>query len=274
MKRLIIGLGIALMMTHVVAAQDLDTSYTALQAAVEAKKSAAELKPVAVDVLTQANKAIAAGGDEEAVKHAKEIGAYAEYALYTAAIAGPAAVTVDLMGALETLSPKSQYLPTGYPTYLAALGPKAGAVAEKALKNFPEDRTLLMAAADGAMAANQPDKTVAFAKRALAAKGDASLNGRLHWMIGVSLGAKNQFFESDKELRAALPGIQGQNALLGAAYYFLGVDNYQLGRQALNKAQVLEGAKFSDQSAAIPGNYQRQAFTNSQLIKAEAAKMR
>jgi len=41
-----------------------------------------------------------------------------------------------------------------------------------------------------------------------------------------------------------------------------------------NKARVLEGAKFSDQSAQIAGPMQDQAWRNAALIKKEAATMR
>jgi len=50
--------------------------------------------------------------------------------------------------------------------------------------------------------------------------------------------------------------------------------NYQLGVMTLNKAQVLEGAKFSEQAAAIPGPYTDQAWRNAQNIKAAADKIR
>jgi hypothetical protein len=288
MKSWMAGVAFALLMGHIaIAADDLDEAYNSLQKAVDAKKPAAELKPLAVNVLTLANKA-EAGGDADAAKHAKEVAAYAEYALYTAAIQGPAAVTVDLMGTLEQLRPKSEYLPSGYPMYLAALGPKAGPVAEKALKNFPDNQDLLVAAANSALANNRGDVALGFAKRALGAhpkkpegmsdadwnRAQATVSGTMHWVAGVVEGSKNQFFECDKDLRASLPAIQGNNGLLGPAYFYLGISNYQMGRQELSKAKVLEGAKFSDQAAAIPGTYQRQAYSNSQLIKAEAAKMR
>jgi hypothetical protein len=58
------------------------------------------------------------------------------------------------------------------------------------------------------------------------------------------------------------------------ALYYLGVANYQLGKQTLNKARVLEGARFSEQAAAIPGALQQQAYHNALVMKDEAGKMR
>ncbi len=286
MKKLMIGAAVAFVMCHAaMAADDLDSAYTDFKAAVDAKKSPAELKPLAVTVFGFVNKA---AGDA----HAKEISVSTEYAIYAAALQGPSAVTVDLMGVLEAGAPKSEYLGTGYGTYLGALGQVApgrvAAVADKGLTNFPDNKDLLAAAANGAMQKNQADRALTLAKRAIAVHPKApegvaaadwdraqnSLNGTMHWIAGLVYGSKNNFFECDKELRAALPLIKGNQGLEGPAYFYLGLSNYQLGRSALNKAQVQEGGKFSEMSAAIPGQYQRQAYANVQSIKAEAAKMR
>jgi hypothetical protein len=42
----------------------------------------------------------------------------------------------------------------------------------------------------------------------------------------------------------------------------------------MNKAKMLEGAKFCEQSMAIPGPYQNDARHDSLVMKDEAAKMR
>ncbi|MEI9975738.1 MAG: hypothetical protein WDO73_28965 [Ignavibacteriota bacterium] len=41
-----------------------------------------------------------------------------------------------------------------------------------------------------------------------------------------------------------------------------------------NKAKILEAAKFSDECAAIQSDLAQQAWKNSAIMKAEAAKMR
>jgi hypothetical protein len=75
-------------------------------------------------------------------------------------------------------------------------------------------------------------------------------------------------------LRAALPLIKGNNPMLGPALFFLGVANYNIGKLTLNKAKMLEAAKFSQDSAAIQGPYQDQAYRNAMNIKTEADHMR
>ena len=62
-----------------------------------------------------------------------------------------------------------------------------------------------------------------------------------------------QYFEADKELRAALPLIQGNTAMTAPALFYLGMANYDLGRRTMSKARVPEAAKFSEQAAAIKG---------------------
>jgi hypothetical protein len=42
----------------------------------------------------------------------------------------------------------------------------------------------------------------------------------------------------------------------------------------MNKARILEGAKFSEQCAGIQGSMAQQAWKNAQVMKDEAARMR
>jgi len=93
-------------------------------------------------------------------------------------------------------------------------------------------------------------------------------------VAGLALAGKTQYFEANKSLRAALPLIQSNQAWLGLCLFQLGVVNYQLGKQMLSKAQVLEAAKYSEQAAAIKGAYQTQASNNAQVMRTEAGKMR
>ena len=81
-------------------------------------------------------------------------------------------------------------------------------------------------------------------------------------------------FGINTNLRAALPFIQGNNAMLATTYFYLGVANYQLGKTAKSKAQITEASKFSEQSAAIASPVQQSAARNAAAMKAEAAKMR
>lgn len=277
MKKLLSSLVFALLLAHVALAadDDPDAVYATLQKAVDGKKPAAEIKPLASQVIKLS---AAVKGDADATKHAQEMSKYAEYQLYTLGVAGPGPVTIEMIGALEDANPKSEYLPGAYPTYLAALGAaKAGPAAEKALTSFPDDVYLLNIAANDALAKQQNDRALGYARRALASKEKmpegVNVSG-LHFIAGMVYGSKNQFFECNRELRAAVGGLSGDNERLARAYYYLGLSNYQLGRTALNKNQVMEGQKYADQAAALNSSVKSQAYQLSQTIKVDAARMR
>ena len=91
--------------------------------------------------------------------------------------------------------------------------------------------------------------------------------GRAYFIAGAIHTEKGVYANADKELRAALPLIKGNDGMMGPALFHLGVANYQLGKMTLNKPRMLEGAKFSEESAAIVGPYAQQAWKNAMLIK-------
>jgi len=291
------GYGIAL------AADDLETTFQNLKEA-DSKKDAAQVKKLAVDAIGLALKAASepapTAEDEKAtwksqVEYYHSIETFAEYALLGAALASPPETTIDLISTLEQQSPKSKYLDQGYSAYFVALN-KTGAaakipdIAEKALKNFPDNEDLLLVLTENARSKNQTDRALTYATRLVSVlikhpkpenvpaadwekKKSVSL-AEGYWVSGVIYGEKNRYVEADKNLRAALPLIAGNEAMLGPAYFYLGLANYQLGKMTLNKARILEGAKFSDQCAAIKGPLATQAWKNSAIMKDEAGKMR
>lgn len=281
----------------------LDDTFQLLKTAV-ASKDAAQVKKLVMDIypLTcEVTMSTAPKDDDEKaawtdrVAYAKNIELYAEYALFATAIQSPAAVTVDLISALEQQNPKSKYLNDAYLPYMVALN-KTGAaakipvIAEKAVENFPENEDLLLFLADNARSKTQTDRALNYANRLTAAvnkhskpegmsapdwerKRSVAL-GHGYWIAGVIYGERNQYAAADKALRAALPHIQGNAAMLAPAFFHLGMANYQLGLMTLNKALVLEGAKFSEQSSAIASAYTEQARHNALVMQAQAAKMR
>jgi len=303
MKLSILTLAVVLVGAPVsVAAADLESSFQALKDA-EAKGDAELVKKLAVETSAMAKEAAAeaapASADEKAgwtdrVKYAQDVESYTEYALYATAIKGPAATTVDLMATLEEQNPKSKYLDQGYGAYLGALeqtgaAAKIPATVEKGLQNLPENEDLLLVAARNAQA-KQPDKALALANRLVAAatkhtkpentpaadwerRRNISLEYG-HWIAGVIHGEKQQFLAADKDLRAALPLIKGNDAMMGPALFYLGMANYQLGKMTNSKAKVLEGAKFSEDCAKITGPFTDQAWHNAQVMKTEAGQMR
>jgi hypothetical protein len=202
---------------------------------------------------------------------------------------------VDLIATLEAQNPKCKYLDQSYGSYLYALSQTGGsgkitAIAEKALVNFPENTDLLLVMVNATFSAKQTDRAQGYANRLVAAwarktkpegvgetdyeRQKASSLGRGYWVSGLVSCDKNQYAAADKNLRAALPYIKGDNAMMARALFYLGTADYNLGKMTNNKAKILEGAKFSDDCAALPSDFAQQAWKNSAIMKAEAAKMR
>jgi hypothetical protein len=283
--------------------QDLDTTYQDLKDA-ETKGDAAAVKKLAAETSALARKAAAEAAPADAeekeawtkrVQYAKDVDGLSEYALYDVALRSQPATMAELIAALEAQNPKSKYLDEGYAAYLYALSQsgataKIPAIAEKALANFPENPDLLYFLAENAMAVKQTDRAQNYANRLVAAAGkrakpegmaEADWEKRKstqiasgYWISGVVAGEKNQYAAADKNLRAALPYVKGNDVRTAAALFYLGTANYNLGKMTMNKAKILEGAKFSDQCAAITGPYAEQAYKNALIMKAEAGKMR
>ena len=237
-----------------------------------------------------------AGGDElDAWKrdtdYSAQVDTYTEYSLQASVAAGlPPEKTIALTEALESQNPKSQYLGLIYNLYLAALQ-KAGqtakmmTAAEKRMAVDPGNEELLLILADGYMNQKETAKSTEYANRLIEtmkskAKPDTvsdsdwdkrrnSILAQGYWIAGINYGSLNQYKDADKNLRAALPLIQGKDQLLGPALFYLGVANYNMAKPAKDKKLAADAVKFSDQSAAIKGPYQDQARKNAVSIRRE-----
>jgi hypothetical protein len=248
-------------------ADDLDDALQALKQA-EPSKDAAKIKELAAAAHALAKKYQGpppADADKESyearARYAKDVDTYSEYALYALAIMDPKDSN-DLIATLEQQNPKSQYL---------------------------ERPDALMIQMDNAAARKQNDRAVSLANRAVAAangkmpegvtaadweKLKAATLGRSYFIMGTVACDRQQFAAADRNLRAALPYVKGNNAMSGPVLFCLGVANYNLANMTNNKAKMVEAAKFSEQAAAIPGPTQDQAYKNSIAMKAAADKMR
>jgi hypothetical protein len=288
----------------VMCANELDDKFQALKDA-EAKKDLAQVKKLAGETSALAREELEipvpqSAEDKEAwnkrMAYVREVDQYTEYALYSGAVQAPAAEAVDLLATLREQNPKSKYLDEGgYARYFQALeqsggSAKVGGVAEQALKELPDCEDALMVLANAALAKGQTGPAVKYAQQLVSAaskhtkpavlpqadfdrRRGAAL-GRGYFIIGMVNAQGNQYFEADRNLRAALPYIRGDNSMAGPALFALGVANYQLGVQTNNKARVQEAANFSDQASKIPGSHAQQAWANAQAMRTAAAKMR
>jgi len=261
------------------------------------KKLAESIHPMTCEILSEAQPKDADEKKiwEERVAYAKSAQLYVESALAGTAAQSSPAVMVELISTLEQENPKSKYLDEIYGPYLVALNKTGSAakipgIAEKALANFPENEDLLLLMTETAMTRKQSDRALSYANRLNAVlsrhgkpegiaaadwerKRSAAL-ARGYWVAGVISAEKGVWVAADKNLRADLPLIQGQDAMLGPALFYLGMANYQLGKMTMNKAKMLDAVKFSEQSMVIDSPYADQARHNALVIKQEATRMR
>ena len=278
---------------------DMDSSYQALQKAV-ADKDAAQVKKLAADTERAAKETISSPAPQGAadkdtwtkqVAYAKEVSAYTEFALYNTAVQAKPEEAVDLLNTLQQQNSKSKYLDEGYLYYFKVLtdtgqGAKVNGIAEKAIANFPNNEDLLLVVANSAFERKQYDRAATLATRLVAAVGKhpkpeglaaadwekkkSTALGQGYYIAGMSHAARNQFMLSNKALRSALPLVQGNPAVHGATLFELGIVNYQLGKMTLNRGQIAEAAKFSEQAAGMAGPWQDQARQNARIMQAEA----
>jgi len=281
---------------------DVEEAYNNLKEAVS-QKDAAKVKQLASEIIEVTVPGLAAPEPKEAdekeawtqrVAWYKDIQNFAEYSLYSTAVQGTPEVCVDLLGTLEQRAPKSKYMDMAYAQYFQALT-KTGAadqipaVAERALKSLPDQEdalAVLMNAAwakDHAKALGYADRLINAYNKAAKPEGMADADwqrkkaaglGQAYYIGGMAYAEKQMNVQTDRYLRAALPYIKGNEAMMGAAYFYLGLANYGLGVQTNNKARVLEAAKFSEQAAAVKGQYSQQAWRNVQGMRDQAQKMR
>ena len=303
MKSLVLGTLMVLLAGPVVAADKLDDTFQNLKDAV-AKKDPAQVKKLVADLAPLVKEELATpapSADDEKkawaahVEYVNSMSEYSEYALFATALQIPAAQKVDLLATLEQLNPCSKYLDEAYGQYFVALNQTGGAakipaIAEKALSMFPDNEDLLSVLMENSLSRKQTDRALAFANRLTASlsrharpenmsaadweRRRSAGMGRGYWVAGVINAEKGSYAAADKALRASLPLIQGNAAMSGPALFYLGTVNYQLGKMTMNKALVLEAARFSEQSALIPGSYADQARHNAIVMKSEAERMR
>jgi len=270
-------------------ANELDDAYQKLKDAQTAKDPDA-VKTAAIETAKLA-KAEATGPKLEGfseedwpkrVDYAKGVGTLSEYALATtAAQAGLAqAKVVELTEALMAVNPKSTYLGLASNAYLGALGKMGGADkqiegATKIVAGSPNEEYALMTLADNLISKNRADQAYTYATRLVTVmKSKAKPEGysdedwnrvkstmlsRGYYDAGVAGCVRQVWKDCDTNLRAALPMISGQTVLMGPAYFYLGVANYQLAKITTDRTKLQEALKYTQQSAAIAGPMQGQA---------------
>jgi hypothetical protein len=292
-------IGLLALCSSVWAAPELNESYTALKDAVD-KKDVPKIKTLSAQSAKEAKELAGEAQPSDASQveawkgrqqFAKDAGTYAEYALAISAIqATDPAMTIDLTDTLIAQNPKSEEIDSAAPYYLAALGKqgtaKVIAGANKIVAGRPDNEDALYAIASNSLASN-PGAALTAANRLVAAVGrnkkpegtsDADWDKKKNTMLGAGYtfagvvnAAQSKFGDADRNLRAAMPLIAGNAAMLSYANYYLGLANYQLGKLTSDKSKMIAGVQFVDKAAAMAGPMQGQAARDSSIMKRELA---
>jgi len=193
---------------------------------------------------------------------------------------------IALADALSARNPKSQYLPALVEMRFNAyrqLGDNANALAtaEKAIETNPSSEDMLAFAANQyAEKKREPDKVIAYSAKIVElmnskakpegasdddwAKKKKAMTGLAHYMAGTTLFDQKKLAPADKELRAALPLVDGNDQLKAATLFYVGLANYQM-------KNVAEALKFNQQCAAIKSPFQAKAAENVRVMRAQGA---
>ncbi len=280
-------------------ANDLDDRYTELKDA-QTKKDPDEVKKLALEAskLARAEAAAPQPADASAVadwkqrvEFAKQVDHFAEYSLATTAIGtAEQAKMEELVDALLTLNPKSEYLTLCSSTYLAALArqpDKQLAAAQKLLTANANNEEALDTLANG-YSSSAPDRAGGYATRLLTVmkakakpegvaaadweKKKSAMLGDGYYISGAAACTKSGWIDCDRNLKLAVPYVSKDQRILSITYYYLGLADYQIGKAGTgDRTKILEGQKYSEQSAAIPGPMQQNAYKNAQAMKKELA---
>jgi tetratricopeptide (TPR) repeat protein len=274
---------------------DLETAHNNLKAA-EAKNDPDLIRKWSGATSQLAQKVVQSPQPKEAaevddwkrsVDYARQVDTYTEYSLYAGALkAADPRKRIELGDALAARNPKSQYLPMmaeiRFNSYLQAGDrQKAFAFAEKTLETDQNSEDML------AFVANQysekkrnPDKVIAYSAKIVElmntkpkpqavsdddwARKKKSISGLAHFLGGSTLFEQNKLAPADKELRAALPLVEGNDQLKAATLFYAGLTNYQL-------KNMPDALKFNQQCAAIKSPYQAKAAENVKVMRQQGA---
>ena len=227
----------------------------------------------------------------EQVEFAKQVKQYSEWSLYNAALqAQDPAQKAALVDALRQANPESEHLPQLTQLVFAAYV-QAGKLDEAVKMADAADATgkastgMMLVAADHYFNNKQPDKSLAYCKKIIAAnegkaapagvdaaawaKQTKAELGRAYWMMGVTYSTQGKYVSADKALRKALPNVKGNAPLLAGALFHLGLANFKLGNKSGSQDRILAAFKYTKQCAAMKSPFQAQARKNLAAIQSQ-----
>lgn len=264
-----------------------------LEAATIALRSA-EAKRDPQDVVKWSDRLWEVALKQAADPASKAASGYAEFCLYSTAMASPdPKARLELLQHLEKEMPSSKYAHVLEAEYFRIYRelkdePKSVEWAETGLKADPDNVDMLMFLAELHFRkddAKDRQAVISYTARAIEAlqkaqhpasvsdeewaKKKAKVLGAANYMGGLSNSLNSNFKAADTLLRAALPYISGDEAQEAAALYHLGLANYRLAEAGHDRSRPVDALKYMRRCAQIKSPFQDQAAKNVEAIKAE-----
>jgi tetratricopeptide (TPR) repeat protein len=158
---------------------------------------------------------------------------------------------------------------------------KAFAFAEKTLETDQSSEDMLAFVAEQYVQKKRsPDKVIAYSAKVVElmntkpkpqgvsdadwTKKKNTLSGVAHFLSGSTLYEQNKFPAADKEVRAAIPLVEGNDQLKAATLFYAGLANYKMNN-------VTDALRFNQQCAAIKSPFQAKANENIRVMKSQGA---
>jgi tetratricopeptide (TPR) repeat protein len=213
------------------------------------------------------------------VDYAKQVNTYSEYSLYATALQTPdPKKEAELLEALQQRNPKSEYLAKATdPLFLAyqkaGENDKAVALARQVAANGQPGEDMLLILADDALKKKEAEQVHTYSAKLVEVmnskpkpdgvadadwtKRKETIIGLAHYMSGKEYYNQAKFGPADKELREALPLVEGNPNIHTEVLYLLGYANYKL-------EKIQEAANFYKACAAMKSPFQ--ALANKNLV--------
>ncbi len=218
------------------------------------------------------------------VDYAKQVNTYSEYSLYATALQTPdPKKEAELLEALQQRNPKSEYLAKATdPLFLAyqraGENDKAVALAKQVVASGQPNEDMLLVLADDALKKKEAQDVHTYTAKIVEvmnakpkpdgvsdadwAKRKGTILGLAYYMSGKEYYNQAKFEPADKELREALPLVEGNANMHTEVLYLLGYANYKL-------EKIQDAANFYRACAAMKSPFQALANKNLAALRSQ-----
>ena len=218
------------------------------------------------------------------VEYAKQVNTYSEYSLYATALqCTDPKKEAELLEALQQRNPKSEYLAKAIDPLFVAYqrageNDKALALAQQVNATGQAGEDMLLVLADDALKKKEADQVHTYTAKIVEVmnskpkpegvadadwtKRKSTILGLAYYMSGKEYYNQAKFEPADKELREALPLVEGNANMHTEVLYLLGYANYKL-------EKIQEAANFYKACAALKSPFQALASKNLTALRSQ-----